>query len=522
VAVTGQRPPRANELIGRDANGYVLDRLIGEGGMGAVYGGYCAFAGQYGAIKVLLDEYTSHSELIERFEREAKATAKTRHPNIVRVLTAGRFREDGRMFIVMDYITGGSLEQLCRVVGPLPIDATVAIVLQVCDALDAVHEVGIVHRDVKTQNILLQEHQGRQYWAYLGDFGIAKLLDNRIAGNNFKTRTQSVIGTPGAMAPEQARGDKDIDARADVYSIGCVLYRMLTGRMPYEEENSYATMEKQARRVAFPRPRELRPEIPRVLEDLVLSCLEFERARRPASMRELGAPLSSVVADGKRMLRELAPRLRPGRPTGPSAPTLTGHLAFAYEADDPAPRPRILPLASLVVVSALVGAGSDALIHRTLDHKNHESIAATAGSATEPTSIVPPVRAATIERDAALAEVASAPHDAAAPLPDAPPAPKPPVVAVAAGSGSNAPSHNDHPRPHQENVAPATTGWLIVKVTPAVDVDVYVDDNLVGSAPVRKLLAVGKHHVKLSGSSKVEETDVTVNPGRESVIQRAW
>jgi hypothetical protein len=332
------------------------------------------------------------------------------------------------------------------------------------------------------------------------------------------------------MAPEQARGDKDVDARADIYSIGGVLYRMLTGRMPYEGENSYATMEKQARGDAFPHPRELRPDIPKAIEDIVLKCLERRRDERPSSMRDVAQPLADALPNGREMLRLLAPRLRHNVPTGPTAPTLTGAQAHSLWNDAPPPRPRTLPLAALVVASALVGGGSDELIHRIADHKSREAIAAIGGSDNTTPALLPPGHDAGISADAAsvavvpadAATVSAAPRDAA----PAPPTPKPPPTpAVAVRVGSNAPSHNDHPRPHVEATPTATTGWLIVRVTPtSVHADVYVDDDPepVGSTPVRKLLPVGKHHVKISGNSKTEETDVTVLPSKEVVIQRPW
>ncbi|MEP6864764.1 MAG: serine/threonine-protein kinase [Deltaproteobacteria bacterium] len=282
--VTNQSPPNPHDMIGRDAAGYVIDRMIGEGGMGAVYSAYSPLLGKRAAIKVMLGEYTDNKDVVERFSREAKAAAAIKDLNIIDVYAASRFPQDGRMFIVMPFVEGGSLEALCRQRGPLPIDVTVAIALQVCSGLDAVHAVAIVHRDIKTQNILIAPHHGRQYFVYIVDFGIAKLLDPHLGNREKLTRTHSAVGTVGSMAPEQARGDRDIDARADIYSVGMVLYRMLTGRAPYEDASMYALWEKQANGEPFPRPRSLRADVPPVIDDLIMQCLEVDRGRRPASV----------------------------------------------------------------------------------------------------------------------------------------------------------------------------------------------------------------------------------------------
>lgn len=213
--VTNRMPPSANDLIGRDANGYIIDALIGEGGMGAVYRGFCRLVGQWGAIKVMLGEYHENAEVVERFKAEARAVAAIDDPNIVPVYTAGWFREDSRMFIVMRYVEGGSLEGLCRSVGPLPLDVTTAIGIQVCNGLDAAHALGIVHRDIKTQNILIEPgRHGRKYYVWIVDFGVAKLTASQLQ-LGFKTRTKAVRrcrtrNRPQRMKPRKQRVHREI------------------------------------------------------------------------------------------------------------------------------------------------------------------------------------------------------------------------------------------------------------------------------------------------------------------------
>lgn len=354
---TNRLPPRHGDLLGRSAAGYVLDAIVGEGGMGAVYSARCELLGKRAAVKVMLAEYTERRDAVERFTREALAAARVSDPNIIDIYAADRFAEDGRLFLVMPYIEGGSLEALCRRTGPLPLDVTAAILMQVASGLDAVHAVAIVHRDIKAENILVTRHFGRKYFVYIADFGVAKLLDPHLA---HLTRTKAIIGTAGAMAPEQARGERDIDARADVYSVGVMLYRMLTGRLPYEDASLYAVMEKQLSRAPFPRPRQLRSEIPPVWEDAILHCLEVDRGKRMGSMRELAHRIAKGLPSGEMMLRLLAPRLCVDAPRTTGEGTLTGDLEASiarWTEAAAAPRRRRLagPIALTVAAGVAIG-----------------------------------------------------------------------------------------------------------------------------------------------------------------------
>lgn len=524
MVVTNQTPPNARDMIGRDAAGYIIDNLIGEGGMGAVYSAYSPLLGKRAAIKVMLAEYTDNHAIVERFSREAKAAAAVKDLNIIDVYAASRFPEDGRMYIVMPYIEGGSLEQLCRDHGQLPLDVTVAIMLQVCSGLDAVHAIAIVHRDIKTQNILIAAHHGRKYCAYIVDFGIVKLLDPHLAGSKRLTATRAVVGTVGSMAPEQARGDADVDARADVYSVGMVLYRMLTGRTPYEGETMYAIWENQAKGAAFPRPRALRPDIPPAIEELILQCLEHDRKLRPSSMREVAQRLAKGVPNGDMMMRVLAPRLCTDVPLGPSEATLAGNVeaSFArWTMDTLRPRrTRAVWIAAAFLASGLLGAGAILLFAKK--HHTPPAEIVESGSAVAPTQVASttPVdaRELTVAHDASpppdAAVIAMAPVDAGA-LPDAAPIHHNPPI------GTVPVPHSDHPQPHDTGSPIATTGTLIVKVTPS-HAEVYIDDNYAGTSPVRKLLSTGKHHVKLTGNDKQEEVDVTINPAKDTTLSRNW
>jgi eukaryotic-like serine/threonine-protein kinase len=258
--VTVTRPPEPgvpDELIGRRCGGYVIESLIGRGGMGEVYEARNPRVGKRVAVKVIVAEHSRSPANVDRFLQEAKAAAQIDDPNIIDFLDASEF-DDGRTYLVMPFVEGCSLEDLCDQLGPIPLDVAATILLQICGGLEAAHRNGIVHRDVKPQNILVGPRQQRQYFVRIVDFGIAKLLDPQLAGK-FVTHTRALMGTPGYMAPEQARGDRNVDARADVYAVATVAYRMLTGRRPYMDESLFGLIEKQATNAPFPRPREQYP-----------------------------------------------------------------------------------------------------------------------------------------------------------------------------------------------------------------------------------------------------------------------
>jgi Protein kinase domain len=217
--------------------GYRIDDLIGRGGMGFVYRATHLALGRIYALKVLAPEYAEDEQFRERFRREIRVVASLRHPHIVGIHYAGEHQ--GLLFLVMDLVSGSDLDEVMRVSGALEPSRATAILTQVASALDAAHEKGLVHRDVKPANILLTVRDGEEH-AYLTDFGIAKKLDT-VTGIDGLTRRGAIVGTVDYMAPEQAIGGHK-DARTDVYALGCVYYQMLSGKVPYEREDSVATL----------------------------------------------------------------------------------------------------------------------------------------------------------------------------------------------------------------------------------------------------------------------------------------
>jgi eukaryotic-like serine/threonine-protein kinase len=259
----------------------VIERL-GSGGMADVY---CAEDEQLGrrvAIKLLHRRLAEDQQFVERFRREASSAAGLQHPSIVSIFDRGEW--DGTYYIVMELIRGRTLKDVIRERGPAPPEAAVDVVLQILRAARYAHQRGIVHRDLKPQNVMIDE-EGR---VKVTDFGIAR------AGASDMTETGSVMGTAQYLSPEQAQG-RPVDARSDLYSIGVVLYELLTGVVPFEAESPVTVALKQVSEVPIP-PRERTPAVPAWLDAVVMRALEKDPARRFANADEFiealrGGPL---------------------------------------------------------------------------------------------------------------------------------------------------------------------------------------------------------------------------------------
>jgi hypothetical protein len=249
---------------------YRIERLLGRGGMGAVYLAHELALDRDVAIKVLPPEQAGAAELRERFRREARTAARLSHPNIVPLHTFGEV--DGLVYFVMGYVAGESLASRLRRNGPLPSDEVRTLLAEVADALAYAHRHGVVHRDIKPDNILIDAESGSPH---LTDFGIAKagFSDGRL------TAAGQLMGTPAYMSPEQVLGRPDVDARSDLYSLGVAAYEMLSGRLPFEGENPMETLTQRLRQ----QPTPLRTVAPNVPDDLAVAierCLERDPANR--------------------------------------------------------------------------------------------------------------------------------------------------------------------------------------------------------------------------------------------------
>ncbi len=285
-------------MIGATVGSYQVREEIGHGGMGVVYAAEHPLIGRKVAVKVLLPEYSRNQEVVNRFFNEARAATLIRHPGLVDVIDFG-YAPDGSAFLIMEFLEGESLAARLKR-GRLDARELVGLGRQVAAAVGAAHEKGIVHRDLKPDNIFLvpdRELAGGVRVKVL-DFGIAKLSTMEKSGPNtpggsLKTRTGVVMGTPLYMSPEQGGGASNVDARADVYSLGCILYEMACGRVPFLKEGFGETIAAHIYEQPLP-PRELEPSLPRALEKVILKALAKKADERQPSMRELGAELEAA------------------------------------------------------------------------------------------------------------------------------------------------------------------------------------------------------------------------------------
>jgi serine/threonine-protein kinase len=258
---------------------YRLDEPIGEGGMAVVYRGYDLVLNRPVAIKVLRGQFASDANFLRRFEREAQAAARLSHPNIVSVYDVGR--DDGTRYIVMEYVPGKTLKQLILEHAPFSLDDTIHIIRQVAAALDYAHQHGLVHRDIKPQNILVDERG----FVKVTDFGIAKgLADVSLTEAGFG------MGTVHYVSPEQARGEPATPA-SDVYALGVVLYEMLTGRLPFDADNPIGLAMQHVHETP-PSPRQFNPHIPPAVEAIVLRALAKDPRQRFPSAGALAQALT--------------------------------------------------------------------------------------------------------------------------------------------------------------------------------------------------------------------------------------
>ncbi|MCL6453026.1 MAG: Stk1 family PASTA domain-containing Ser/Thr kinase [Alicyclobacillus sp.] len=264
---------------------YDLQEQIGGGGMAVVYRAVDTMLGRQVAVKMLRSQFAGDEEFIRRFRREAQSAASLSHPNIVNLYDVG-VTEHNEYYIVMEYVDGPTLKDVIRERGPLPVDEAVAITEQICDALEQAHTRHIVHRDIKPHNILLTS-SGQ---VKVTDFGIARA----ITGNTITHHPEDpVLGSVHYFSPEQARGAAT-DAKSDIYSLGVVMYEMLTKRLPFSGDSPVSIALKHLRD-DFVDPREWNPRIPQSVENIILRCLAKSPADRYPDMAALKADLQTAL-----------------------------------------------------------------------------------------------------------------------------------------------------------------------------------------------------------------------------------
>jgi len=314
---------------------YELKHVVGTGGMSSVYCAHDTLLERDVALKILHEHFSEDDDYVQRFRREARAAARLSHPGIVTVIDRGE--EDGRQFIVFEFVDGETLKDLIERGGPMPVRRSLELGLEIGRALAFAHQQGLVHRDVKPQNVLLNG-DGR---AKVTDFGIARTLD--AVGH---TETGTVLGTSHYIAPEQARGER-VDAQTDVYSFGVVLYELLAGEVPYTGDN-FLTVAMKHVNEPVPSLLERRTDCPLRLASLVERCMAKEPAARPSSMDEVVAELQACLTeldgrpDGEATMITRRPVVKERRPPRESARSRR--------------TPLFLALAALAVLAAVAAA----------------------------------------------------------------------------------------------------------------------------------------------------------------------
>lgn len=332
---------------------YELGEPIGEGNFSITYRATDTVLGRDVAVKVLRDQYASHEAFATRFENEARAAARISHPNVVQVFDYGR--DDGTIYIVMQYVPGPSLKDYIREEGPLTVEEAVGFGRQMLDGLAAIHAAGIVHRDVKPQNVLLTDtHQVK-----VTDFGIAR-LGGADAG---LTEAGTAIGTAAYMAPEQASGG-EITPSSDLYSAGVVLYEMLTGRLPFPGDNPVQVMYRHVNELPPP-PRMINRAIPIALEAVILKSLAKAPADRypnatamrdallnPSAAAAAIRPPATDPTERTAVAQAVAPAVGAGAPPitppPPARPVKSGGGGGVW--------PRIIPLVVFLLLAGVITA----------------------------------------------------------------------------------------------------------------------------------------------------------------------
>ena len=480
------------------AGKYRVERVLGVGGMGVVVAAQHIRLDEKVALKFLLPEATRNRDAVARFEREARAASKIKSEHVARVSDVGTL-ESGAPYMVMEYLEGTDLSGLLEKHGALPVHQAVDFVLQACEALAEAHSLGIVHRDLKPANLFCIRRADGQLCIKVLDFGISKLTapGSEAAG---MTRTTAIMGSPLYMSPEQIRTSKGVDVRTDVWSLGVILFELVTRSLPFYAESMTELIVKIAVEPATPfRP--LRPDAPPGFEHVLARCLEKNRDLRFQTVADLALALADyappqsrlsidrVVGTLQRSGVSFAPQGRASQPSQPQmegipvsggfgggamsqpAPVAGRQTGASWGQTAPGTQPRARSYAGLAagVAVAVLGAVAIAGVLIARDHTASEKAltAASAPPAAATTASPPPSAATTASARAPEAPATTAPSapPAAAPAtasPEVPPAPPadPPVAAPETQRPHTAPSHHaaapPAARPHAPTIDPSS------------------------------------------------------------------
>ncbi|MDB4994011.1 MAG: Serine/threonine-protein kinase pkn3 [Myxococcaceae bacterium] len=371
-------PVRPGDVL---ADKYRVERILGSGGMGVVVLAKHLDLGAPVAIKFLLPEVLDDDDVVARFSREARAMFRLRSEHIARVMDVGKL-PNGAPYMVMEYLDGSDLGGVLRTRKRLDVHEAVTYVMQACEAVAEAHSLGIIHRDIKPQNLFLTLKVDGTAHIKVLDFGISKMLDNSGEHEMKLTHSSAVMGSPYYMSPEQLRSSASADRPADIWALGVVLYELLTGRVPFMAESApalYAML-----LVDKPRsPRELRPDMPKELAAVILRCLERKPEDRFASIGDLASALepfapASMVGAGKRVAavraRELPPKSGPISPvatTGTPESITEVKTGVSWEGTDPSRKKQRTRLVFAGFVAALAAGGLVLFVQSRLPSAAH-------------------------------------------------------------------------------------------------------------------------------------------------------
>jgi len=414
------------------AGKYTVERVLGAGGMGVVVAAHHIHLDEHVAIKFMLPEIAAKGgELVARFMREGRAAVKIRSEHVARVTDVGML-ENGSPYLVMEYLQGRDLEQVLRATGPLPVEDALDYVLQAGEAIAEAHSLGIVHRDLKPANLFLAHRADGSSCVKVLDFGISKMARS---GESGVTRTQATMGSPLYMSPEQIMSAGNVDARADIWSLGVILYQLVSGQLPFDADSVAQLVFKVVQTPARPL-REVVPGVHPALDAAVMRCLEKDRAARFQSIGELAIALGPAAPARCDLSIQRIARLLGTTGSGPiprpavfsSAPPVLGLTPVP---SPPRHRGPVVALAVLAVVGVVAGGAGVVWVQRT---RTRPEVVRPDTTATATTAALAPV-------DPAPALSAVALDPIVPPAPSAPASAIPPRPRPAAAAASPAPVH---------------------------------------------------------------------------------
>src|SRR5271166_690643 len=317
----------ADPFIGRDIlNGqFQILQKIGSGGMGAVYKALQPEMNRMVGIKILHPKLANRKDLVSRFRREARAMSQLTHPNTVKVFLYGEL-DDGSLYIIMEFLEGKNLNQTVRAEGPFPVERALPILIQACGALDEAHKAGIIHRDLKPENIFLVQSDALHDYPKLLDFGLAKVGERQLRpGSIMLTQEGMVFGTPEFMSPEQAQG-KTLTPAGDVYSLACILYEVLTGKLPFDAKSAMDYIQLHV----TGKPILLNGRVPgKAFPPLLEQVIDRALAKRPEDRFSSAADFASALDCVLRGASQLPSHLTAPHPMEPPTPAIAMSVPLA-------------------------------------------------------------------------------------------------------------------------------------------------------------------------------------------------